>query len=107
MTGGDRKNRDFLLTSIVDPSAYIRPEFVAYVVNLKDGRTLTGLVPESSPKTITLLNDKNERTVIAREKIDDMAATPVSLMPEKILDPLSEQEIRDLFAYLQGDGPVK
>ncbi len=107
LTGADRKNRDFLLTSIVDPSAYIRPEFVAYVVNLKDGRALTGLVAESSPQAITLLNDKNERTVIARDKIDEMAASPVSLMPEKILDPLSEQEIRDLFAYLQGDGQPK
>jgi putative membrane-bound dehydrogenase-like protein len=107
LTAADRKNRDFLLTSIVDPSAYIRPEFVAYVVNLKDGRTLTGLVAESTPRAITLLNEKNERTVIARDKIDDMAASPVSLMPEKILDPLSEQEIRDLFAYLQSDGPRK
>ncbi len=107
LTGADRKNRDFLLTSVVDPSAYIRPEFVAYVVNMKDGRALTGLVAESSPKAITLLNEKNERTVIARDKIDDMAASAVSLMPEKILDPLSEQEIRDLFAYLQSDGPPK
>jgi putative heme-binding domain-containing protein len=107
LTTADRKNRDFLLTSIVDPSAYIRPEFVAYTVNLKDGRTLTGLVAESSPTAVTLLNEKNERTVIAREKIDDMSASAVSLMPEKILDPLSEQEIRDLFAYLQGDGPPK
>src|SRR5205085_7316169 len=91
LTTADRKNRDFLLTSIVDPSAYIRPEFVAYVVNLKDGRALTGLVAESSPKAITLLNDKNERTVIARDRIDDMSASAVSLMPEKILDPLREQ----------------
>jgi putative membrane-bound dehydrogenase-like protein len=107
LTAADRKNRDFLLISIVDPSAYIRPEFLAYVVNLKDGRSLTGLIAESSPKAITLLNDKNERTIIARDKIDDLAASAVSLMPEKILDPLSEQEIRDLFAYLQGDGPPK
>jgi putative heme-binding domain-containing protein len=107
LTAADRKNRDFLLVSIVDPSASIRPEYVAYVVNLKDGRTLTGLVVESSPKAVTLLNEKNERTVIARDKIDDMSASPVSLMPEKVLDPLSEQEIRDLFAYLQSDGSGK
>jgi putative membrane-bound dehydrogenase-like protein len=105
LTGADRKNRDFLVTSIVDPSASIRPEFVAYVVTLKDGRTLTGLVAESSPAAVTLLNEKNERTVLARDKIEEMAASPVSLMPEKILDPLSEQEIRDLFAFLQADGP--
>jgi hypothetical protein len=28
-------------------------------------------------------------------------------MPEKILDGLSDQELRDLFCYLQGDGPGK
>jgi hypothetical protein len=26
-------------------------------------------------------------------------------MPEKILDPLGDPELRDLFSYLQGDGP--
>lgn len=107
LTGADRKNREFLLTSIVDPSAYIRPEFVAYVVTLKDGRTLTGLLAEQSPQAITLVNDKNERTVVARDRIDEMTPAKVSLMPEKVLDPLSEQEIRDLFGYLQSDGPVK
>jgi putative membrane-bound dehydrogenase-like protein len=107
LTGADRKNRDFMVTNIVDPNASIRPEYVAYVATLKDGRTLTGLVAESSPTAVTLLNEKNERTVLARDKIDEMTASPVSLMPEKILDPLSEQEIRDLFAYLQADGPPK
>jgi putative membrane-bound dehydrogenase-like protein len=106
LTGADRKNRDFLLTSIVDPSAYIRPEFVSYVASLKDGRSLTGLIVESSPQSVTLLNEKNERTVLARTKIEDLSASAVSLMPEKLLDPLSEQEIRDLFSYLQGDGPL-
>ena len=27
-------------------------------------------------------------------------------MPEKLLDDLDEQQIRDLFAYLQSSGPV-
>src|SRR5262249_32292907 len=106
LTGADRKNRDFLLSNIVDPSAVIRVEFLAYVVETRDGRTLTGLVAESTPKAVTLVDDKNERTVLARSKIATMAASPVSLMPEKILDGLSDQEIRDLFSYLQSDGPA-
>jgi putative membrane-bound dehydrogenase-like protein len=105
LTGADRKNRAFLLTSIVDPSAFIRPEYVAYQVTTRDGRTLTGLLAEATPRAVTLLNEKNERTVIGRDKIDEMSASPVSLMPEKILDPLSEQEVRDLFSYLQADAP--
>jgi hypothetical protein len=42
---------------------------------------------------------------VARARIEQMTPSPVSLMPEKILDPLSDQELCDLFAYLQGDGP--
>jgi putative membrane-bound dehydrogenase-like protein len=106
LTGADRKNRDFLLTHIVDPSAVIRPEYLAHVVTTTDGRTLTGLIVESSPTAVTLLDARNERTVVARAKIEEMSASPVSLMPEKILDTLSDEQLRDLFAYLQGDGPV-
>jgi cytochrome c553 len=45
------------------------------------------------------------RSVLRRDQIDEMKASPVSLMPEKLLDTLSEQELRDLFRYLQADAP--
>ena len=106
LTGADRKNREWLLTQIVDPSAVIRPEFLAFVVNVKDGRTLTGLMAESTPDTVTLLDAKNVRSVIRRDQIEELRGSPVSLMPEKLLDALEDQQLRDLFAYLQGDGAV-
>ena len=68
LTGADRKSRDFLLSNIVDPSAVIRPEFVAYTVETKDGRSLFGLVVEATPAAVTLLNAKNEKTVIPRRR---------------------------------------
>jgi hypothetical protein len=78
---------------------------VAQVVLTTDGRVLTGLIAESTPTTVTLLDAKNERTIIAREKIEAMKPSALSLMPERLLDPLDPQELRDLFTYLQGDGP--
>src|SRR5262249_30869564 len=54
LTGADRKNTEFLLTHIVDPSAVIRLEYAAYNVVTTDGRSLTGLVAESTPQTVTL-----------------------------------------------------
>ena len=58
-----------------------------------------------TPGAVTLVDGKNERTVVARSKIEEMTPSRVSLMPEKILDPLSDRELCDLFAYLQGEGP--
>jgi putative membrane-bound dehydrogenase-like protein len=103
LTTADRKNRQFMVTNIVDPSAIIRSEFVAYVVATRDGRQLTGLIVETNGEALTLVNEKNERTILAKSQIEEMSASPVSLMPEGLLDPFDEQQIRDLFAYLQSD----
>jgi putative membrane-bound dehydrogenase-like protein len=103
LTTADRKNRSFLVTSIVDPSAIIRPEFVAHTVSTTDGRMMTGLIVERSPTAITLLDAKNERTTLAQNKIESLEPSSVSLMPDNILDPLDDEQIRDLFSYLQGD----
>ncbi|HMC90497.1 MAG TPA: PVC-type heme-binding CxxCH protein, partial [Gemmataceae bacterium] len=101
LTGSDRTNSEFVISSIVDPSAVIRNEYVAYVVTTNNGRLLTGLMAESTPKTVTLLDSKNVRTTLSREEIEEIRPSPESLMPEKILDNLDEQQIRDLLSYVQ------
>jgi putative membrane-bound dehydrogenase-like protein len=105
LTGADRKDLEFLVTSTVDPSAVIRKEYLAYKVATTDGRLLTGLMAESTPKTVTLLDEKNQRTVLDRQDIDTLTPSAHSLMPESILDPLSDQDIRDLFSHLRSDMP--
>jgi putative heme-binding domain-containing protein len=105
LTGAERNNMDFVITSIVDPSAVIRNEYVAYVVTTNNGRLLTGLMAESSPRTVTLLDSKNVRTTLSRDDIEEIRPSPESLMPEKILDDLDEQQIRDLLSYVQSTGP--
>ncbi len=106
LTSADRKNREYLITQIVDPNLIIRAEFQAFNLETKDGRSLFGVVVESTPASVTLADSKNERTVVARTKIEQMIPSKVSLMPEKILDPFNDQELCDLFRYLQSEGPI-
>ncbi len=101
LTTANRKDRDFLLVSIVDPSVQIRKEFLAYVVTTDDGRVVTGLIGEQTAPSITLVGPKNERTTIRRGEIEEIRESPQSLMPERLLDPLKPQQLRDLFSYLQ------
>lgn len=105
LTHANRKDRDFLLVSAVDPSAVIRKEYLAFVVQTSDGRTLTGLLANSTPAAITLVDGKNQRTTIRRDQIESIQESPVSLMPEGLLKELRPQELRDLFSYLQSDQP--
>jgi putative membrane-bound dehydrogenase-like protein len=103
LTGADRKNRDTLTRNIVDPSAVLREEFLTHVAVTTDGRVVSGLLAESTAETITLLDAKNKRTLINRHDLEELRESAVSLMPEKLLDDLSDGQLRDLFAYLQSD----
>ncbi|HEV2948961.1 MAG TPA: PVC-type heme-binding CxxCH protein [Gemmataceae bacterium] len=104
LTSADRQNRSFLVTSMVDPSAIIRPEFMAHTVTTTDGRALHGIIVDRSGGAITLVDSKTDRTVLAESKIESLEPSPISLMPESILDPLDDQQIRDLVSYIQTGG---
>jgi putative membrane-bound dehydrogenase-like protein len=104
LTTADRKNRGYMLAQIVDPSGHIRPEYLSFTINTVDGRTLQGMVGDQTPDGVTLatyLNGKVEKLPLKKGDIDTMVPSPVSLMPEKMLDGMGEGEIRDLFAYLE------
>ncbi|HEX7446792.1 MAG TPA: c-type cytochrome, partial [Pirellulales bacterium] len=101
LTKANRGDRNALLANIVDPSSVIRNEYTSYVVATTDGQILTGVLAAQDPASITLLDAKNQRTRIVREQIEELEESPISLMPEKLLEQLSPQELRDLFAYLQ------
>jgi putative membrane-bound dehydrogenase-like protein len=101
LTTANRKDREFLLVSVVDPSVQVRKEYLVYAIETHDGRVITGCIVEQDPSTITLVGPKNDRTKVRRIEIAEMKAMPNSLMPERLLEPLTPQEVRDLFAYLQ------
>ncbi len=107
LTHANRGDRDFLLVSLVDPSRVIRKEYQATVVQTKDGRLLNGLLAEQTPDRITLVGPNGERTSLARQEIEEMADSTTSLMPENLYREFTPDQLRDLFAYLQGDGPVE
>ncbi len=106
LTAADRRNRGLMLLNIVDPSNSIRPEYVAQTIVTGDGRVLTGIVVEASEQAVTLVDAKNQRTTLGRSEIDEMRSSPQSLMPERLLEQLPVQDLRDLFSYLEAEGPV-
>jgi putative heme-binding domain-containing protein len=102
LTGYERTNLDFLLLSTIDPSAAIREEFTNFQILTTDGLVLSGFIRERTPKTITIQNADKGIVVVPIEKIEQgPKAITTSLMPDKLLNELNAQQIRDLFAYLQ------
>ncbi len=103
LTTANRKDRDYMLISLVDPSVVIRKEFLSHVVQMQDGRVLNGLIVERTDAGLTLANAKNERVTLAVADIEELRESPVSLMPDDQYKQLKPQELRDLFAYLAQD----
>jgi putative heme-binding domain-containing protein len=103
LTGADRGNLDFLLNSLIDPSSQVRKEYQAATVALRDGRILSGLIVDDNDRSLTLVDSNRQKTVVVRDMVEDVKPSDHSLMPEGLLDKLTEPQIRDLFRYLQSN----
>jgi putative membrane-bound dehydrogenase-like protein len=105
LTGAGRQNIDYLLSNILDPSAAVAADFRMSVVALDDGRVLNGIVVARTPHTITLQTAK-ERIALERSDIEALEPSTASLMPDGLLQPLAETQVRDLFSYLMSPSQV-
>jgi putative heme-binding domain-containing protein len=104
LTTFSRADTAALLASVVDPGAVVRAQYVQYAVHTLDGGVRTGVLAEQDGASVTLIDAQAQKTRIPRDRIDTLKELPTSLMPEKLLDPLTPQERRDLFRYLQQPG---
>ena len=105
ITGSNRPNLDYLLENILDPSAVIPNDYKATQIELKSGRVVTGIVRGETPQALTVLT-ANETLTIPINEIETRTASNVSMMPDDVLKPLSEAEIRALVAYLRHPNQV-
>jgi putative heme-binding domain-containing protein len=101
-----RDDLDTMLLNIVNPSAEIREGFVASVVAMSDGRILTGVIVDQDKNVVVIRDSDGHDATLNRDAIESMRPCPSSLMPEGLLDQLSGQGVRDLFAYLRSTQPL-
>lgn len=95
------KSPEYLLQAILDPNSAIDARYLNYIVALRDGRTLTGMLAEESAGGITLAMQEGKREVIPRRDIDALQSTGKSLMPEGLEKDISPQDMAALVAYLR------
>jgi putative membrane-bound dehydrogenase-like protein len=106
LTASKRDDIDNMLLHIVNPSAEIREGFETYHILTDDGRTLLGFVTEKDNQIVALRNSEGQTSVIQKTRIEDMRVIPQSVMPEALLKGYTDQQVRDLFAYLRSSQPL-
>ena len=105
LTGSNRADLDYILQNIIDPNAVIPNEYRASTIDLKDGRSITGIMKQQDDKSVIVVT-QNETLVLPRAEIQAMQQSELSMMPEGSLAPLGDQEVRDLLYYLSRPGQV-
>ena len=104
LTGSDRRNLDYLLGNVIDPSATVPAAWRVSTVLLTDGRVLTGVVRRADEATYAVVTADAALTLPAGDVLE-VQAGDASLMPEGLFKTLTEQQVRDLVAHLRSDGP--
>ena len=105
LTGGNRRNLDYLLENILDPSATVAADFRMTVFEMKDGRVINGVVVEKTEKTLTV-QTQNDRVTIQKTDIEEQKTSNLSLMPDGQLQTLTDEQVRDLIGYLMSPNQV-
>lgn len=100
ITGAQRHNLDYLLENIIDPNAAVSKDYQMEIVRTEDGRVITGLVESTSGQTL-VVQTVNERVVLPLTDIAERKQSKDSIMPQELLDALSDEQIRDLIGYVQ------
>ncbi|MAS96685.1 MAG: dehydrogenase [Verrucomicrobiales bacterium] len=104
LTGSDRHNLDYILENTLNPNEVVPADYQMTVFTLKDGRVISGVIPQQNEKTISIQTPADLQ-VISREEIAKQEKLPVSLMPEGLLQALGEKEVKHLVAYLMSKKP--
>jgi putative heme-binding domain-containing protein len=103
LNGTWRNGLDYFLENIIDPNAVIPNDYRAWNLETTDERSISGILKQQDDKSVTLVT-ANETLVVPRNEIRSLKEGQLSMMPEGLLQPLEEQEVRDLIYYLRGPG---
>lgn len=89
-----------VLVNVIDPNREVNGQFVEYLVEARDGRSLSGLLAGETSAAITLLKAGGVQETIARADVVSLRSTGLSLMPEGLERQIDPQAMADLIAYL-------
>jgi putative heme-binding domain-containing protein len=102
-----RLSRQELADAIVYPSKQVAERFQARAVQLKEGEPITGFITEQTEDSVTLAT-RDEVHRIPRGRIRAIESQAASLMPDRLLNVLNDDDLRDLLAFLDhGLGSMK
>jgi putative membrane-bound dehydrogenase-like protein len=104
LTGMAVHPKQDLLVHLIDPSRSVEGNYRVFTVLTAEGQTINGLLASETKTAIELIDTEAKRHVVLREDIENLQASPKSLMPEGFEKQVKPQEITDLLEFLTQRG---
>lgn len=93
-----RLTRQQLLEAVINPSARLAPGYGTATVELKDGKTISGIVEQENDKEMIIKSGDDPSKTIRKDQIAKSTYAPSSMPDMKYL--LTKREIRDVVSFL-------
>ncbi len=99
----DQSRSEWLLKTILRPSEDMAPQYTPWIILTTQGKTLTGLPRRKGGNSEAYLGIDGKEFSVKKQDIESHKESRTSIMPKDLLQNLTDQEIRDLFAFLMQD----
>jgi len=97
---GDKYTREQLITSVLEPSAGLHPDYASLVVVTRRGKTHTGVLKQRTKIALQMFDEKGKLVTISFADIDEEKRSKKSLMPPGLFKTVKADQFADLIAYL-------
>jgi putative heme-binding domain-containing protein len=94
------KSLGALLIGTLDPNREVSEQYTTFLVHLKSGTTLAGMIADETANGFTLRGVDGKPRTILRADIAELKSTRRSLMPEGLESGLSLDEMANLLAFV-------
>ncbi len=103
---------DYLIESILNPSAKIKEGYHMVIVTLKDGNVVSGGLAQDGADELIIRDPANQLHKVAKSQIANRVISPASMMPPGLTASLRQDEFIDLISFLsklgkEGDYKIK
>jgi putative heme-binding domain-containing protein len=101
---------DYLIESLINPSAKIKEGYHTVMVTTKDGKVTTGGMVTDGADELVIRDPANQMIKIAKSSIASSQMIPASMMPPGLTASLRQDEFIDLVKFLSElgrEGPYK
>ena len=95
------RGRAGILEAILNPHKEVAPQYIAYTVTAKDGRTVTGLITKDDATGVSVKAMGGMEFSFPRAEIEGTSSVGQSVMPEGLETGMSVEDVADLLRFVE------